>query len=297
MDLVYRTDRFVSGGELASLDKPERVPGGSTVKSAVAAARLGASVQLTGRVGADRAGEQIRAFLQHEGIEVSGLQEDPSLPTFERMVGGEIPRAQGARISKGDRIDIDALFATDLALIDVDDLSLYRFLADLPVHTNPNAKLLGTLCYLVESPEVAMREIVPRLDAVIGTSRDAMAITETGSLAEAAGELQALIAGSNLRIAALIDDDLGAVGVTADQVRHVAPVQAQSIDTTRDVEAFTGALAFAMAGRWSVDDALRLGSVVAGLTGSGPGVTAELPGMDAVRRVLDSAALEVIELG
>jgi sugar/nucleoside kinase (ribokinase family) len=297
MDLVIWSDRFESGDEIATPGKLERVPGGSMVISAVAAARLGALVRLTGRIGADRAGEELRAFLLQEGIDVAGLQEDASLPTTERIVGGERRRAQGARIAKGDRIDIDALFTTDLALIDVDDLALYRFLADLPVHTNPNAKLLGTLGYLAESPEAAMREIVPRLDVVAGSSRDAMAITETASPSAAAGELQDLITGSNLRMAALIDDELSVVGVTADQMLYVAPVQVQSIKTPGAEEAFTGALAFAIAARWSVDDALRLGSVVAGLTSSRPVVAAGLPYMDTVRRVLDSEPSELIELG
>ena len=51
----------------------------------------------------------------------------------------------GPHLQLGHQIDIDALFGADLTVLDSPDLPLRRFLTDLPAHTRPAARLLGTL--------------------------------------------------------------------------------------------------------------------------------------------------------
>lgn len=58
-----------------------RFLGGSPANIAVGLASLGARVAFVGRVGADPFGAFLREFMAAEGIDVSGLRDDPSHPT------------------------------------------------------------------------------------------------------------------------------------------------------------------------------------------------------------------------
>jgi ribokinase len=303
LDTMVLARGYPLEGAFTLVDWIEQMPGGTTATSAVVAARLGAKVAFIGRIGADPPGESLRLSLSREGIDVASLEVDSSTPTDETMVIVSSPtgertifRKQGARIARGARLDIDALFGNDIVLLDVADLSLYRFLVDLPVHTKPNAQLLGTLTYLAGAPELALSDILPRLDAVVGSARDAMAVTNTSSLAEALACLQNLVRGSNLRFAAVTDRTRGAFGITAGQVLHVASIDVLPVDSMGAGDAFAGALAFALASRWGAHESLQVCSVTAGLSTTRYGAQSGLPTMDAVREVLDDAPPHVAEV-
>ncbi|MGB3786806.1 MAG: ribokinase [Phormidesmis sp.] len=69
MDLVVRVARLPQPGETLTGSGFETVPGGKGANQAVAAARLGASVAMVGRVGDDGFGERLRSQLQTENID------------------------------------------------------------------------------------------------------------------------------------------------------------------------------------------------------------------------------------
>jgi ribokinase len=78
MDLVGRVPRLPTWGETVMGDGFARFAGGKGGNQAVAAARLGAPVAFAGAVGDDPFGAELRAGLQAEGIDVSGLQPGPA---------------------------------------------------------------------------------------------------------------------------------------------------------------------------------------------------------------------------
>ena len=61
-------------------------PGGAPANVAVAASRLGASAGFIGKVGADTFGRDLRAVLEHDGVDVGGLYETAAAPTTEAVV-------------------------------------------------------------------------------------------------------------------------------------------------------------------------------------------------------------------
>ena len=61
-------------------------PGGAPANVAVAAARLGASAGFIGKVGADTYGDDLRAVLRRNGVEISGLFETDQAPTTQAVV-------------------------------------------------------------------------------------------------------------------------------------------------------------------------------------------------------------------
>jgi ribokinase len=70
LDLVARVERLPRAGETMSGAGLARVPGGKGANQAVAAARLGARVELRGAVGGDSFAEEALAGLREAGVEL-----------------------------------------------------------------------------------------------------------------------------------------------------------------------------------------------------------------------------------
>jgi ribokinase len=81
MDLVVETRAFPRLGETLFGSAFATHPGGKGANQAVAAARLGASVTMVGRVGSDAFGRELKAGLVAEGIETRWVGETPSVST------------------------------------------------------------------------------------------------------------------------------------------------------------------------------------------------------------------------
>ena len=77
MDLVAYAPRFPQDGESVAGSRFLTYPEGKGANQAVAASRMGAQVRMIGRVGGDAFGPQLRDSLAADGVEVSGVAQDP----------------------------------------------------------------------------------------------------------------------------------------------------------------------------------------------------------------------------
>src|SRR5688500_16662568 len=75
-DLVVRVPRFPQPGETISGDDLQTFPGGKGANQAVAAARLGSSVSILGRVGNDNFGDSLLDNLQLNNVNTKLIQRD-----------------------------------------------------------------------------------------------------------------------------------------------------------------------------------------------------------------------------
>ncbi|WP_434668280.1 ribokinase [Aeromonas sp. NJAU223] len=80
-DHVLRVPHFPRPGETLTGHGYKIVPGGKGANQAVAAARLGADVSFIARVGDDAIGRQMRDGFAKDGIDVSAVELDQTLPT------------------------------------------------------------------------------------------------------------------------------------------------------------------------------------------------------------------------
>lgn len=74
MDLFIMTDRRPKAGETVLGNDFYSSPGGKGANQAVAAARLGAEVNMIGRVGDDQFGEELKSFLAQENIFLDSVE-------------------------------------------------------------------------------------------------------------------------------------------------------------------------------------------------------------------------------
>src|SRR5258706_4462998 len=75
-DLVVRAPRFPQPGETISGEDLQVIPGGKGANQAVAAARLGASVSMLGRVGKDNFGDFLLNNLKSNNVDSQLIQRD-----------------------------------------------------------------------------------------------------------------------------------------------------------------------------------------------------------------------------
>ena len=158
------------------------------------------SVTLRAIAGDEDTGSAITSVLDAAGIAVQITSRPDGDPTPIRL---------------GDTLDIWGLFAHDLVILDADDAPLRAFLTDLPAHTAPGVRMLGTLDYLTGAAPAREREIALRFDAIAGTVDQARALfgppaasLDAISVANAIG---AMMRGANLRAAAILEGQTLAV--------------------------------------------------------------------------------------
>jgi len=126
-------------------------------------------------------------------------------------------------ISKDQALPIDRLFSTQCCLVDISDLSRFRFLADLPVHTWPAIRMVGVVNRLVHANPRLIEEIIERLDAIAGSYDAAVALSGDTSDDSALLALQQSMAMTNLRHALLQNMNGDVFGISKDSIAKIEP--------------------------------------------------------------------------
>ncbi|MGI8403844.1 MAG: hypothetical protein ACR2OE_03590 [Thermomicrobiales bacterium] len=109
-------------------------------------------------------------------------------------------------IRNGDTLDIWNLFGHDVVILDFDDATLRSFLTDLPAHTKPDVRLLGTLDYARAPLSPADREVAFRFDTLIGTPSQIKHLAGSDNAQSGLAKIHAQLRGVNLRATVLMGD-------------------------------------------------------------------------------------------
>ena len=286
-DRLIVVDRYPDRGNFAIVRAISAGPGGTTTNSVAALAKLGAEVSIRALAGDDSEGCRLREGLASLGVNTEWLTTAKNQVTdagtiivsrnpFDRTIFWH----QGARLRLGDQIDIAGLFANDVVLVDVDDPPLRRFLLDLPAHTLPGARLLGTLTYLEDPAIPDSFDLLMRHDVVVGNERQYCSITGGSDLSEVIGCVRGRMRGENLRAAVVTRGSLGSLAFTVDDFWEAPAYPVDVIDPTGAGDAFAGAVAFGMASRWDWGLLLRFGNAVAALSTRALGAQTSQPNWD-----------------
>lgn len=303
-DRLLAVPSFPPAGDYRVVTGEWSLPGGTTTNTAVALARIGAQVTLVGKVGDDEDGERlIAAMCAEPGIDAAALTVRPGEATDRCTVvvsGDPAERTifwrPGAALRRRDPLDLSALFAHDVVLLDIADHPLRRWLTDLPAHSSPRTRLLGTLTYLVEGGEPIARdalEVALRFDAIVGNRRELMALTGTGDLDAATAVIRSRMVGANLRSCAI---SLGAQGsriCTRDEIWDIPAYPVEEIDPTGAGDAFTAGIAWGIARRWPWARTAILANALGALATTAIGGQSGLRGRDEVARLTGRAEAEL----
>jgi sugar/nucleoside kinase (ribokinase family) len=292
--LIAITDYPEAGGFAKVLEEVS-APGGPTTNTAVALSRLGARVVLASAVGADERGQLMRRSLEAAGIDTRWITVKPEqFTTLSTVIVSRNPLDRtifvetGAQLVRGDQLDVAGLFGGDVLVLDVADVSLRRFLLDLPAHTIPTTRLLGPLRYLVEESVTDAFDLALRHDVVVSNEPDLLDVTGTWTLSDATAAIQHRMRGENLRAALITRAGEGCRVVTETKSLNIPAFGVNVIDPTGAGDAFVAGVAWGMAQHWPWPEVGRFANAVGALACCSLGAQASLPSLQEVEKLLAS---------
>jgi len=297
VDLVARVDHLPAAGETVDGATFDRHPGGKGANQAAAAARLGARVAFIGGIGADPFGEEARAALEDEGIDLSGLAlvggpTGVALVLVDRDGENVIAVAPGTNADLAPKAVEDAMAELapkpgDVVVVghEIPTASTRSALAagmsaGACTILNPapaagiDRSLFGLVDLLVPN-RIELEQIVVEDDRRAGRSPEPAASPE-----RLASKLLASAAdGPPIREAVVVTLGAGgAIVVRADPpALEAQPPRVDAIDTVGAGDAFVGALAASLAAGRALDEAVRRAVVAAALSTTRQGARGGLP--------------------
>ena len=292
MDLVVRSPHIPAPGETVLGTGFVTCPGGKGANQAVAAARLGGDVVLLGRLGADDFGAALRRNLVAEGVDCAAVLTTPEAASGVAMIivdsRGEnsIVVASGAnfRVTPDDVFGHEALFAkADVVVLQLElPLPTVRAAIDL-------ARRRGCRVILDPAPAPAkLPDPLFQVDVISPNVHEAEALTGTQVVEgridkRAAADLIA----RGAKAAVLKLGSRGAMVLTADgRIAAVRPYAVTVVDTTAAGDAFTAALAVAMAEGTDLVQAARFANAAGALACTKLGAQPSMPTAEEVRMLM-----------
>lgn len=294
LDLVARVSRIPASGETLTGRDLQFIPGGKGANQAVAAARLGARVALFGRLGDDAFADTLRRGLVEGGIDDSHVLKTVNASSGVAWIsvddGGAnaitvIPGANGcvtpediarwsAEILRHDIVllQLEIPLESAAAVVNLARQHGRRIVLDVaPVPTEPLPDGLWAVDVL--SPNQTETELLTEVvvDSVNAAKQAASMLLERGPKAVVLklGELGALIAEQGQPPA------------------YIPACRINPIDTTAAGDAFTAALAVALAEGESLADAARFGCAAGACAALRFGAQPAMPTRDEVLRMMN----------
>ena len=295
MDLSAAARRMPAPGETVFGDSFRVSPGGKGANQAVAAARLGASVRMVGRVGADDFGAALLDNLRREGIDVSGVATDPDNPSgvamilLDEMKRNYIVAAYGANLAS-DQAQVEA---AEKALVGADALLLQlETPLEVAIAAARAARERGALVIWDPAPAVPMGEEAYRLCDVL-TPNQTEAETLTGvRAADRVGARNAArrLVREGVAAAVVTLGEGGAHLETGEGGEFVPPFDVPTVDTVAAGDAFAAALGVALAEGRGLPRAVRWASAAGALAVTRRGAQDAMPRRYEVDALIRSAA-------
>ena len=278
----YLTDLPKEGGKFVANDYKE-VGGGPAATAAVAAAKLGATVDFIGRVGDDDTGKRLLAELESLGVNTR----------YSRVYKGARSSQSAVLVdASGERI-IANYPSPDLPadaswLADIDFSQWDAVLADVRWHDG--AKQAFTLARQQGIPAVLDGDVTPQDIAELVALSDHAAfsapgltrLTGTEDIHLSLKKAQTLTNGHVY----VTQGSQGCYWLENQQLQHQPGFSVDVVDTTGAGDVFHGALALAIAQNNATADAVRFASAVAALKCTRPGGRAGIPDCDQTRSFL-----------
>jgi ribokinase len=269
LDLVVAVDRHPTPGETVVGGDCRQLPGGKGANQAVAAARLGATVAMVGRVGADAQGAWLREGLWTEGVQVEHVREDRQAPTGVAMIAVDARGENTIVVSPGANARVDARdVAAAREVVGGAEVVLVQHEVPQEAVAAAIATAGGTT---VLNPAPA-RGLAAPVDVLVPNRGELE--TLSGGRGDPVTLARSITAAGAVVVTLGVE---GAVVVEGDRVERVRAPQVEAVDTTGAGDAFCGALAEAMAGGATVVEAARWAVRVAAVSVTRAGAQGGLP--------------------
>ena len=282
MDLVGAAPRLPSSGETVLGSDFSTAPGGKGANQAVAAARMGASVRMIGRVGTDVFGPTLLDNLRASGVDVSGVAQDPGAPSGVAMILLDASRQNRIVVISGAnmRCDDTQIDAVASALEGADALMLQcEIPAAMSLKAARIARKMGVRVVWDPAPvEAFPPEAYEVVDVLTPNQAEAAALTGVGVTDAASAEVAArMLLQRGVRAVVVKLGEAGAFYLSDNDSGYVPPFEVEAVDTVAAGDAFGAALACALAEGQPMREAVRNGAAAGALAVTRPGAQDAMP--------------------
>jgi ribokinase len=281
MDVVATAERHPRVGETVAGKAVLSFPGGKGANQAVAAARLGASATLIGRVGKDAFGAELRTFLAAQGVDLTFVKDTAEAHTGTAIItvanaANTIVVVPGANamVSAND-VSGPVLAKGDVAVsqFEIPQTAITAFFR--------RARMVGAITILNPAPAMEIDADLLSLTKILVLNEIELGfftgkqLTEHDDLAHFIEAAQSLA--RNERIVCVT---LGRRGVLA-LVRHKPLIipgrEVNAVDTTGAGDCFVGALASSLARPSAMRDSLYSANLAASVSVQRMGAAPSMP--------------------
>ena len=290
MDISVTVPRLPAPGATVLGAAAVFTPGGKGANQAVAAARLGGEVRMTGCVGGDDFGRRLLAALREAGVAAEGVRI-VDVPTGLAMISVDQAGENIITVAPGANHEVGAADVATAVGTPYDALVIS---AEVPVRAirAALARAHGTLCVLnlapvPGTPEQAAAIVADGVDWLVVNEVEAGAVLGRPveglkDAAQAAAEL--VTAGARHAVVTAGAHGAALAGPEGDPLT-IEAFEVEAVDTVGAGDTFVGALAVTLAAGIPAADAVRAAAAAGAAAATRPGAQAGMPHPADVRTV------------
>ena len=282
MDVVATAERHPQVGETVAGKAVLYFPGGKGANQAVAAAKLGASATLIGRLGTDAFGQELRTFLAAQGVDLAFVKDTAETHTGTALI----------TIANADNTIVvvpgaNALVSADdigAAVLTKGDVAVSQFEIPLPTISAffRRARAAGATTILNPAPAAMFGpELLDLVDILIlnQTELGLLAQAELHDTDEPARFIEAArrLPTASDKIICVTLGKRGVLALVRGEPSLIAGRAVKAVDTTGAGDCFVGALAAQLANGKAIRDALEYANAAASICVQRMGAAPSMP--------------------
>jgi ribokinase len=300
MDLVTRTPHIPVPGETIIGSDFHSVPGGKGANQAVAAARVGGSVSMVGRLGNDAFADPLLENLAAAGVDHTFVTRDPEAATGVALIVVDIAGQNSIVVASGANMRLSPADIESAASA-IEGANALLLQLESPLETVQRAAELahasGVTVILNPAPACPLSAaLLSLVDVLIPNESETALLTgrpvESQAQAEdAAAALRERGVGTTI----LTLGDRGALLALEHDAALIPSFEVTPVDTTAAGDAFVGGFAVALAEGRPLPEAVRWGNAAGALATTKFGAQPSLPTRDAVEALLASGSSKSAE--
>jgi ribokinase len=294
MDVVATADRHPRIGETVAGTAVLYFPGGKGANQAVAAAKLGAATTLIGRLGKDAFGDELKAFLAAQRVDLTFVQDTAEAHTGTAIV--TVANADNTIVVIPGANALVSAADVEAPVLAKGDIAVGQFEIPLPAISAffKRARAAGATTILNPAPAIEFsRELLDLVDILILNETELGFLTKT-ELRDTDDYPRFIEAARSLQINKdkIICVTLGKRGIVAlidGQPLLIDGRAIKAVDTTGAGDCFVGAVAAQLAGGKPIHDALHYANMAASICVQRMGAAPSMPTAAEVEMTLSTS--------
>jgi ribokinase len=291
MDVVATADRHPGIGETIAGDSLGYFPGGKGANQAVAAAKLGATTTLIGRLGKDAFGDQLKTYLASQGLDLTLVRDTPGVHTGTAIItvakaDNTIVVIPGAnRLVSAPDVTAPSLAKGDVAVSQF-EIPLVAVAAFFQ-----RARAAGATTILNPAPAAECNaEMLELVDILILNESElallaGIELRDTDDHARFIEAARSLPIGRDKTVCVTLGKR-GALALVNDEPLIIPGRAVKAVDTTGAGDCFVGAVASQLAGGSSIGNALDYANAAASICVQRMGAAPSMPSTAEVAAIL-----------